>query len=428
MLSQSMADFTSPSSSSSASAPPPPLPPPCSFEKPETLSVGSSSSSGPPDNALEDVCSICLEPFTAQDPVTATSCRHEYHLQCILEWSQRSKECPICWQLFVLKDPASQELLTALESERNSKSRNISPHLTPSYNGDYNGEVPAYIDDSDFEERIMQHLASAAASRAHYFRRRERQRHSGFGPSDPFQDFVLTSPENMPIAQQRHATLPRDYQSVNYVSILPDSLTSGRASVNLEPSSLISPASVNLEPSSPISPSANLRPSPAVIGDEPTRDRKQETDSSQRSSSSQTFSFSESIKSKWSAASARYKESISKGTRGLKEKLLARNNSVRELSKEVQREMTAGIAGVTRMIERLDLASKKPGASIPVSSNAGGTSNFLSKGKGVEENSFPQNRSKNNAVFALSENSDAPINASPPIANHGEVSQTQGGH
>ncbi|GMP56537.1 hypothetical protein CsSME_00020979 [Camellia sinensis var. sinensis] len=34
-----------------------------------------------------------------------TNCRHEYHLHCFLAWSQRSKECPICWQLLVLKDP-----------------------------------------------------------------------------------------------------------------------------------------------------------------------------------------------------------------------------------------------------------------------------------------------------------------------------------
>lgn len=82
----------------------------------------------------------------------------------------------------------------------------------------------------------------------------------------------------------------------------------------------------------------------------------------------------------------RYKESISKGTRGFKEKLLARNNSVKELSKGVQREMNAGIAGVARMIERLDLTSKRTGSSIPVPNYTEGTSYFSFKGKGVEEN------------------------------------------
>lgn len=84
----------------------------------------------------------------------------------------------------------------------------------------------------------------------------------------------------------------------------------------------------------------------------------------------------------------RYKESISKGTRSLKERLLSRNTSVKELSKEVQREMSAGIAGVAKMIERLDLASKRTGTSAPSSVNAGGPSSVLFKGKGVQESTM----------------------------------------
>lgn len=95
--------------------------------------------------------------------------------------------------------------------------------------------------------------------------------------------------------------------------------------------------------------------------------------------------FSESVKSKFSAASARYaneiillckfiyfvgvlrsfitsgryKESISKSTQGLKEKLLAKKTPVKELGRGVQREMSAGIAGVARMFERLDPSLKR---------------------------------------------------------------------
>ncbi|KAK9224927.1 hypothetical protein WN943_009967 [Citrus x changshan-huyou] len=50
----------------------------------------------------------------------------------------------------------------------------------------------------------------------------------------------------------------------------------------------------------------------------------------------------------------RYKELISKGTCSLKERLLSRNTSVKELSKDVECDMSAGIAGVAKMIERLD--------------------------------------------------------------------------
>lgn len=76
----------------------------------------------------------------------------------------------------------------------------------------------------------------------------------------------------------------------------------------------------------------------------------------------------------------RYKESLTKSTRGFKEKLLARNATVKELSKGVQREMNAGIAGVARMIERLDLSSKRPGSPT----RAEGTSGFPKEGKSVE--------------------------------------------
>ncbi|XP_028091113.1 E3 ubiquitin-protein ligase RHF1A-like [Camellia sinensis] len=176
-----------------------------SLDNPPMISAASSSGATVADHEddFKDACSICLEPFNSQDPPTVTNCRHEYHLQCFLAWSQRSKECPIRWQLLVLKDPSR----------------------------------------------------------------------------------VLCSPE-----------------------------------------------------------------------------------SPQRPSSTEFLAFSESVKSKFSVASARYKESISKSTRGFKEKLLAHNISVKELGRGVQRERNAGIAGAARMIERLDLPSKRTGISVPLSS------------------------------------------------------------
>jgi len=47
-------------------------------------------------DACDDVSSICLEAFGDSDPATVTSCKHELHLQCILEWCQRSFQCPMC--------------------------------------------------------------------------------------------------------------------------------------------------------------------------------------------------------------------------------------------------------------------------------------------------------------------------------------------
>ncbi|GBG71865.1 hypothetical protein CBR_g10802 [Chara braunii] len=119
----------------------------------------------------EDACSICLEAFSDDEPGTITNCNHEYHLQCILEWAQRSKECPLCWQPLSLKDPSSQELLLAVESERAlARGRVQAPSVFPRA---FDIEYPfpgGYADDADLERRIMHHLAAAAAgmSRARF--------------------------------------------------------------------------------------------------------------------------------------------------------------------------------------------------------------------------------------------------------------------
>ena len=121
----------------------------------------------------------------------------------------------------------------------------------------------------------------------------------------------------------------------------------------------------------------------------------------------------------------RYKESLSKGTRGMKEKLLARNNSVKELSKEVQREMSAGIAGVARMIERLDLTSKRTGPSMSDSDFTGGITNFSWKGKGVEQNIIAQALTKKSEEIAHDTSLGASSRASATVPAQVEISHVQ---
>lgn len=58
-----------------------------------------------------NVCSICLDEFTDSDPAVATVCSHSYHLQCIMQWAQRSRECPLCFKDISLKDESLNELL-----------------------------------------------------------------------------------------------------------------------------------------------------------------------------------------------------------------------------------------------------------------------------------------------------------------------------
>lgn len=66
-------------------------------------------------------------------------------------------------------------------------------------------------------------------------------------------------------------------------------------------------------------------------------------------------------------------------------KLIARNSSLKELSKGVQREMNAGIAGVTRMIGRLDLVARRNSASSTGRGITASAANFF-KGMHVREN------------------------------------------
>ncbi|KAG4960147.1 hypothetical protein JHK82_036829 [Glycine max] len=319
--------------------------------------ISAPSSSAAFDDSSEDSCSICLEPFSVHDPSTVTCCKHEYHLHCIIEWSQRSKECPICWQSLALKDPASQELLAAVEDEKCMRSRNIANSRAPL--GQLNeSHDDSCSDDSDFDDQIMKRLVSAAR-RAHFVQRQERKRSPSAGPSEAL-----------------------GVNSSMHVSEVQTTLTTSSSGGSLPASGV--PSTVSIQP-----PALNTTP-----------------ESARRPNTSE-ISFPESFKSKFSAASARYKESISKSTLGLKEKLLAHNVSVKELSKGVQREMNAGIAGVARMIERLDLSSKRSSAPL-IAVHSVATSDFPSSGKSVEENGIGGSPSKENGGAVHDVSSDVP--------------------
>jgi hypothetical protein len=58
-----------------------------------------------------NVCSICLDEFTEPDPAMSTACFHTYHLQCIMQWAQRSRECPLCFKPLALQDDTLNQLL-----------------------------------------------------------------------------------------------------------------------------------------------------------------------------------------------------------------------------------------------------------------------------------------------------------------------------
>ncbi|CAM45407.2 conserved hypothetical protein [Leishmania braziliensis MHOM/BR/75/M2904] len=44
----------------------------------------------------EDLCCICLESYSDDNPMFHGACQHHFHLPCLMEWKQRSSLCPMC--------------------------------------------------------------------------------------------------------------------------------------------------------------------------------------------------------------------------------------------------------------------------------------------------------------------------------------------
>jgi len=65
-------------------------------------------------------------------------------------------------------------------------------------------------------------------------------------------------------------------------------------------------------------------------------------------------SFSETLKTRLQSVSTKYKDSLTKNTRGWKERWLARSDTISNLSSDVRREVNAGMAAVSRLMERLE--------------------------------------------------------------------------
>ncbi|KEH24285.1 E3 ubiquitin-protein ligase RHF2A-like protein [Medicago truncatula] len=254
--------------------------------------------------SCDDACCICLEEFCDNDPSTATACRHEFHLQCVLEWGQRSSQCPMCWQPISLKDPTGQELFEAVEQERKwrvTPSRNIDIFHSPTLGGFGFQHLHMGVNGSSLEERLLQNLAIVASiGRTHHVGRREGQqiRPSGHEREDNLnaihmssQSTPITSSEDEPLQQ----ILKRQTEG---------SSTSRSTVTETNDQETYSNDRDCVANSSPIN--------------------------QNRERSSEFHSFSDTLRSKLNAVSMRYKESISNGTRGWKERLFSRSSTMSE--------------------------------------------------------------------------------------------------
>ncbi|KAL0389923.1 UNVERIFIED_CONTAM: E3 ubiquitin-protein ligase RHF2A [Sesamum calycinum] len=317
-------------------------------------------------DACDDACSICLEAFCDSDPSTVTSCKHEFHLQCILEWCQRSSQCPMCWQPISLKDPSSQELLDAVEHERNLRmnpptSTTIFHHPTL---GDFELQhLPVNASESELEERIIQHLAAAAAmGRARQLARREGQRNRSSTQGRPRFLVFSTHPNGGSTTSATTSVAQRDGIDPPPAVMIaaPNSPFITFAEDSAQP--FYAQADQLVTTASGSGASANRHGT--------STSNRRSTGSQDRAGPSDFQSFSETLKSRLSALSVRYKESITKSTRGWKERLFARNSSTPNTpTAEVRREANQGIATVSRMMDHLDIAEDVTTDTATVSNN-----------------------------------------------------------
>ncbi|KAK9072730.1 hypothetical protein SSX86_009165 [Deinandra increscens subsp. villosa] len=295
--------------------------------------------------ACEDSCSICLEAFCDNDPKTVTSCKHEFHLQCILEWCQRSSNCPMCWQAISLKDPSSQELLEAVEHERRVRfnpSRNSTLFRHPTL-GDFELQhLPVGVNGSELEDRIIQHLAAAAAMgrTRHHMGRREGLRNrgsTGQGHNRP-QFLVFSADPNGPSGatiSDSGGPVQQQAEPAAVDSARPSALSTARGGATVQHMTTSGTAN-----------GSNSQHGTSVI---------HRSSSSMSSLPDQEAGPSETWKSRFSAFSTRYKESLSKSTRGWKDKLFNRSSSMSNIGSEVRRDDSDGIDNISAMIEHLEM-------------------------------------------------------------------------
>ncbi|XP_010237621.1 E3 ubiquitin-protein ligase RHF2A isoform X2 [Brachypodium distachyon] len=337
--------------------------------KMESLTSPAAFVEGGVQDACDDACSICLEAFCESDPSALTGCKHEFHLQCILEWCQRSSQCPMCWQPITMKDPTSQELLEAVERERNmrtNQTRNTTIFHHPAL-GDF--ELPVVGNDAELEERILQHLAAAAAmGRSHHLGRREGQRGRSVSNNRP-QFLVFSAHPNTTSAGSISSSSAQGEGASDLRILVPTAGDLSPRANSIEEAGNQSPGMLtyDAEQDAVVS-SGNSTPvsSPRFFN------RRHSTGQStpDRAGPSDLQSFSDSLKSRLNAVSTKYKESITKSTRGWKERLFSRNSSVSDLGSEVRREVNNGIASVSRMMERLETRGSSRGSDSPTSSTS----------------------------------------------------------
>lgn len=239
----------------------------------------------------------------------------------------------MCWQPLSLKDPESQDLLNAIGQERALRRRKLQAAqiFHQSAVEDYEFDRFASYGAEDF---IMQHLASGAMGRAHHTSRREQIRFRPTTSAQGHPHFVLVS--------GAPAGAPSSPASSSPAASLPQSSNSE--------------ASLATVFGFPHYPAPNRDHSSANS----STIRSQNLELEEHGTASETL---DTFKSRVVAASSRYKESLTKSTKGFRERLRIRGGIMQDLGARA-RDMSAGVA---RALER---RSVEPGTYRPYGSNS----------------------------------------------------------
>ncbi|XP_049400811.1 E3 ubiquitin-protein ligase RHF2A-like isoform X3 [Solanum stenotomum] len=325
----------------------------------------------------------------------------------------------MCWQSISLKDQMSQELFEAVEQERNFRvnaERNATLFHFPAL-GDFELQhLPVDIDDPELEERILQHLAVAASmGRAHHVGRREGSRnhsstnhrpqllvfptHHNSSPTTSVSPYPTGSISDPAATTTVDSPLPISSGSSDSPRQMPH-LSSVQSD---SPRQMPHLSSVQSDQLSALSSGSVL--TPATTQGISSGDRSSSSSSftpiHRRAGPSELQSFSESWRSRFSSMSMKYKESISKNTRGWKERLFSRSSSMPDAG-PVGRESNAGIASLSHLMERLETRENSRAGSVSAVTNIVDSSHTLQRDHGNMRTHIGNGLNRNSTASAAS--------------------------
>ncbi|GJN10214.1 hypothetical protein PR202_ga28291 [Eleusine coracana subsp. coracana] len=330
------------------------------MEQLSSPSVAFVDDRGVQDASDDDACSICLEAFSDSDPSAVqynSCCRGDGNLSFHLDGSPDTVLVRLlALAVFIFRAVSfafdsdySQELIEAIEKERNVQEKQA--HTTTVFRhpllGDFEVQhvyyhsyllslIPVGADDAEVEEHILQHLAAASAiRRSHRLLRREGRRSRSVAHGHP-QTLVLSATDEATSGSSVSSNYVRQQGDNEHPAAIISGLPIAPMAATEETASNTSVGDATA-PDRPVGPNRN-QSSPINQGEGGPSDLR---------------SFSKTLKFRLQSVSTRYKDSITNNTRGWKERWFT-NNAVSNLGSEVKREVSAGIAAVSRMIERLE--------------------------------------------------------------------------